>query len=66
MIKINRSLSHEYVSCLPKELESTIMSAVSKEIYTLLLSDSEKQEAIENANNSKICELTDTIEIEFI
>lgn len=65
MIKINQSLSHEYVCCLPQEIESTIMQEVKKEISTLLLTDIEKQEAIENANNSKVCELTDTIEIEF-
>jgi hypothetical protein len=66
MIKLNRTLSHKYVSCLPQDIESAIMTEVRNEIATLLLSDEEKQEAIENANNSKVCDLTDTIKIEFI
>ena len=42
------------------------MTEIKKVVSTLLLTDTEKQEAIENANNSKVCDLTDTIEIEFI
>ena len=66
MIKINKELSHEFVCCLPQELESKIMKEVRKEIATLLLTEEEKQEAIENANDSKVYNLTDTIEINFI
>ena len=66
MIKIPQKYSHEYVCCLPVELEQAIMEEVKKEIETLLLTDGEKQEAIENANNEKVCNLTDTIDIEFV
>lgn len=66
MIKINKNLSHEYVCCLSQELENEIMKEVRKEITTLLLTEEEKQEAIENANNSKVYNLIDTIEIKFI
>ena len=66
MIKINKELSHEFVCYLPQELEAKIMKEVRKEIATLLLTEDEKQEAIQNANDSKLCDLTDTITIEFI
>lgn len=66
MIKIQKQYKHEYVCCLPVKLEQAIMAEVKKEIASLHLSDLEKQEAIENANNEKVCNLTDTIEIDFI
>ena len=66
MIKIPQKYSHEYVCCLSIELEQSIMQEVKKEVANLFLTDSEKQEAIENANNEKLCNLTDTINIEFI
>ena len=66
ILKIPKQYKHEYVSCLPIELESRIMEEVKKEIETLLLTDEEKQEAIENANNEKVCNLTETINIKFI
>lgn len=65
-MKIKKELSHEYVCCLPKEIEAEVMKEIEETISTLLLTDEEKAEAIENANNSKVCDLTDTIEIEFI
>ena len=66
MLKIQKQYKHEYVSCLPIKLESKIMEEVKKVIDTLLLSDSEKKEAIENAQCEKVCNLTDTISIKFI
>ncbi len=63
---VSKEYKHEYVCCLPKELEQTVMNEVKKEINFLHLTNNEKQEAIENANNSKLCDLTDTIEIKFI
>lgn len=66
MLKINKIYAHKYVRCLPHDLELKIMSEVRKAVSTLWLTESEKKEAIENANNEKICNLTDTIEIEFI
>lgn len=63
---IPKQYRHEYVCCLPIELEQGIMSEVKKEITSLYLSDLEKQEAIENANNEKVCNLTETINIKFI
>ena len=65
-MKIPKQYKYEYVSCLPIELESQIMEEVKKEIETLLLTDEEKKEAIENANNEKVCNLTDTIKIEWV
>lgn len=65
-MKIPKQYKHEYVCCLPVELESRIMQEIKKEVVTLLLTDAEKEEAIENANNEKVCNLTDTISIEFI
>lgn len=65
-ITIPKQYKHEYVSCIPVDLETTIMNAIRKEVSTLLLTDSEKEDAINNANNSKVCDLTDTISIQFI
>lgn len=66
MLKIPKQYKYEYVSYLPIELESQIMEEVKKEIKTLLLTEEEKQEAIENANNEKVCNLTETINIKFV
>lgn len=66
ILEIPKQYKHEYVSCLPIELESQIMEEVKKEIRTLFLTDEEKQEAIENANNEKVCNLTDTIKVKFV
>ena len=49
-----------------KQLELKIMSKVKKAISSLLLTDFEKQEAIENAYNEKVTNLTDTIKIEWV
>lgn len=66
MLKINKEYSHEYVCCLPKLLSCEVMNEVSKAVSVLWLTDSEKGDAIKNAYNEKLCNLTDTIEIEFI
>ena len=66
MLKIPKQYRNEYVSCLPIELESQLMEEVKKEIKTLVITEEEKQEAIENANNEKVCNLTDTINIKFV
>lgn len=63
---VSKQYKHKYVCCLPKELEQAVMNEVKKSINSLHLTDEEKQEAIQNANDSKVCDLTDTIEIEFI
>lgn len=65
-MKIPKQYQYEYVSCLPQALERQIMTAVSKKISNLLLNKEEKQEAIENANCSKVCDLEDTIQIEYV
>lgn len=57
---------HEYVSCLPKPLESQIMAEITRNILQLLLNKEEKQEAIQNANCSKVCDLEDTIQIVYV
>ena len=66
MLKIPKQYKYDYTCCLPEKLERQVMQEVKKEVANLLLTDSEKQEAIENANNEKVCNLTDTISIEFI
>lgn len=63
---IPKQYKREYVCFLPVELEKEIMTEVKKEIAKLHLSDLEKEEAIESANNEKVCNLTDTIKIEFV
>lgn len=65
-MKIPKQYQFEYVSCLPQKLECHIMSEVRKNILKLLLNEEEKQEAIENANCSKVCDLEDTIQIEYV
>ena len=64
-MKIPKKYKYEYVCCLPIPLEQTIMKRVEKAIHSLLLSEEEKQQALEDANCSKVCDLTETIEICF-
>ncbi len=66
MLKINKLYAHEYVCCLPKSVSNEIMYEVKKAISALHLTDNEKIESVENAECEKLCNLTDTIEIEFI
>lgn len=66
MIKLNKKYKYEYVACLPIELENRIMIEIKKAVAPLILTEKEKQESIENANNEKVCNLTDTINIKFI
>lgn len=65
-MKILKKYQHEYISCLPQFLENQIMIEIKKNISQLLLNKEEKQEAIENANYSKVCDLEDTIHIEYV
>ena len=65
-MQIPKKYKHEYVCCLPKPLEKRIMAAVSKNISAILLNEEEKEEAVENANCSKVCDLEDTIQIEYV
>lgn len=65
-MKIAKQYSQEYIQCLPKELEKSIINEIKKAISELALSDIEKADAIENAYNEKVCNLTDTITLEFI
>ena len=66
MLKINKSYAHEYVCCLPKSLSCEVINEVKKAVSALHLTDIEKKEAVENAECEKLCNLTDTIEIQFI
>lgn len=66
ILEIPKQYRYKYVCCLPVELEQTIMTEVKKEIASLYLSDLDKKEAIENANNEKVCNLADTINIRFV
>lgn len=65
-VKIPKKYQLEHVCCLPEEREKMIMTAVKKAVSKLLLTNEEKQEAVENANLAKICDLEDLIHIEYI
>lgn len=63
-VKIPKKYSHEYVSCLPLELEQAILNCVS-ESYSYLDNDSYSN-MIENVKCEKVTNITDTINIEFV
>lgn len=65
-MKIPKIYSGEYLCCLPPELYRSIIDAVELAISKLYLSDSDKKEALYNANCEKLYNLTDTINIVFI
>lgn len=65
-VKIPKKYQLEHVCCLPEEIEKMIMTAVKKTVNKLLLTNEEKQEAVENANFSQICDLEDLICIKYI
>lgn len=64
-MNIPKKYKFKYVCCLPKDLEVAIMKRVEKVIHSLLLSEEEKKQALEDANTSKVCDLTETIDICF-
>lgn len=65
-IKIPKQYSSEYVCCLPLNLQSKIMNKICEVVPTLLLTPSEKGQAIKDAYNEKVTNLTDTIKIKWI
>jgi len=65
-MKIPKQYQFEHVCCLPKQLERKIMAAVRKNILQLILNNEEKQEVIENAHYSKVCDIEDTTYIKYI
>lgn len=65
-MKIDNKYRGEYLCCLPPELYRVIIDAVEIAISKLYLSESEKQNAIYNANCEKLYNLTDTINIVFV
>lgn len=65
-MKIPRKYQHEHICCLPQSLENQIMTEVRKNISKLLLNKEEKQEAIKNAHCSKVCDLENTIVIQYV
>ena len=65
-IKLKEKYLHGYYLCqLPQEKQEEIIEEVKRVVDTLLLTEEEKQEAIENAECEKICNLTDTIDFEW-
>lgn len=64
-MQIPRKYLNEYVSCIPK-YEDKIMEEVRKEINQLNLIPGEKLARIEDAENSRICDLMNTINVELI
>lgn len=66
-IKLEKKYLHGYYLCqLPQDKQDEIMAEVKRVVDTLLLDEDEKQEAIENAECEKICNLTDTIDFEWV
>ena len=66
-IKLEEKYLHGYYLCqLPQDKQDEIMAEVRKVVDTLLLDENEKAEAIENAECEKVCNLTDTIDFEWI
>ena len=65
-MKVNKEYKYKYVCCLPNNIANQIINEVKKAVSALHLTDTEKQEAVENAECEKLCNLTDTIAIEFI
>lgn len=65
-MKISKVYRGEYLCCLPPELCRSIIDAVELAISKLYLSDSDKKEALCNANCEKLYNLTDTIDLIFI
>lgn len=67
MIKLEEKYLHGYYLCqLPQDKQDEIMEEVRRVVDTLLLTEEEKQEAIENAECEKVCNLTDTVDFEYI
>lgn len=64
-MKIPKIYQYEYIVCLPEALENQIMEEVKRVISELLLNKEEKEEAYINALCSKVCDLENTIEIEY-
>lgn len=65
-MEILKKYQFEFVCCLPERTEQMIMTAVKRTINKLFLTKEEKQEAVENANFTKVCNLEDLIHIEYI
>lgn len=65
-MRIPKIYRGEYLCCLPPELYRVIIDAVEIAISKLYLSESEKQNAIYNANCEKLYNLTDTINLIFV
>jgi hypothetical protein len=53
----------KYVCQLPTEISEDINKEVKKALYYVGLRDNELDDAIENAMNSRLCDLADTIDI---
>lgn len=65
-MKIPNRYKHEYVCCLPTSLEKEIMSEVELSVEKLKIEPEERNCILCDAHNSIVCDLTDTINIEFI
>ena len=66
MLKVPKKYSHEYVCCVPADLENKIMEEVRKAVSKLYLTGKEKDRAVTDASTEKICNLTDLIKINFV
>lgn len=65
MIRVPKKYAHEYTCCVPKTIENQIMQAVVLAVTLLRLSDDERADAVECARLERICNLSDTIQIDF-
>lgn len=66
-VKLEKKYLHGYYLCqLPQDKQNEIMNAIKIEVEKMLLTDEEKISAIENAECEKVCNLTDTINFEWV
>lgn len=64
-IVVPKQYKYEYIDNIPLRLTLRLIEEIKTKIGMLNLTEKEKQEAIENACDEKLCNLTDTIEIEW-
>lgn len=65
-ITISKEYYYCYVSQLPKQIQNSVLITIEAALSSTLLTETEKQTAINKAANERLCNLTDTINIQFI
>lgn len=62
-IVVPKQYKYEYIDSIPLRLTLRLIEEIKTKIGMLNLTEKEKQEAIKNACDEKLCNLTDTINI---